>query len=952
MSHLVWQRKQGEERLREQQEWLRVTLASIGDAVIATDTAGGVTFLNPVAQKLTGWTQAEAQGKPLVMVFSILHEQTRRPVENPVEKVLRDGGVVGLGNHSVLIAKNGAERPIDDSAAPIRNAAGEMIGVVLTFRDVTEQRRAEHEVRQSEARKSAVLEAALDCIITMDDEGKVVEFNPAAEKTFGYSRAEVIGQELSSLIIPLRMREAHQKGMAHYLETGEGPVLGKRLELPAMRADGTEFPVELAITLIPTDGPPLFTAYLRDISERKRTEQALLEAQRELESRVAERTAELAQANEFLKALLENVQTGVVACDSDGVLTLFNGVTRVLHGLPEEPIPPEQWAGRYSLYQPDGETPMAREDVPLYRAFQGEQVHDAEMVIAPLGVPPRTVLASGQAFFDAHGNKLGAVASMQDITARKQAEVALRQAHDELEGKVEERTAELGRANAALKESEEKLRLLADTIPQLAWMARPDGHIFWYNRRWYEYTGTTPEQMEGWGWQSVHDPEVLPKVLERWEGSIASGEAFDMVFPLKGANEEFCPFLTRVNPLRDEEGRILYWFGTNTDISDIKRMEEALRDADRRKDEFLATLAHELRNPLAPISNSLQLLKMPRLDAALVQKTRDIMERQVHQLVRLVDDLLDVSRVTRGKIDLRREPVELATVVASAVETAQPLIGLQGHRLDISLPPESLLLDADPVRLAQVVGNLLTNSAKYTEPNGHIGLTVLREGAEAVLRVRDDGIGIAPDVLPHIFDSFVQVDHAATRSQGGLGIGLTLVKNLVEMHNGTVEARSSGLGKGCEFIVRLPLLSQAKNEKAQAESVEPQSSPQSSGHRLLVVDDNQDAATSLAAFLRLQGHEVRVAFSGSEALDLVTDYRPAMIFLDIGMPGMDGYEVACRLRQLPGLGQTILAALTGWSQQEDRRRTTAAGFDHHLIKPPEPKVIEGLLAELKRHEVR
>ncbi len=238
------------------------------------------------------------------------------------------------------------------------------------------------------------------------------------------------------------------------------------------------------------------------------------------------------------------------------------------------------------------------------------------------------------------------------------------------------------------------------------------------------------------------------------------------------------------------------------------RLYQALRDADRRKDEFLATLAHELRNPLAPIRNALQILKMPRVDAATVERSRDMMERQVHHLVRLVDDLLDVSRVMRGKIELRKERVELATVVARAVETVQPLVDAQGHELSVRLPTESLLLDADPVRLAQVVGNLLTNAAKYTEPNGRIWLTAEREGDEAVLRVRDNGIGIAPDMLPHIFELFVQVDHASTKAQGGLGIGLTLVKNLVEMHNGTVEARSDGLGQGSEFVVRLPLSAQ------------------------------------------------------------------------------------------------------------------------------------------------
>ena len=267
------ERKTSQERLHEQREWLSVTLASIGDAVITTDDHGRVTFLNGVAQEMTGWSLNDAEGQPLEAVFTIINEQTRQPVKNPVEKVLREGVIVGLANHTVLIAKDGTERPIDDSAAPIRDSAGKLIGVVLIFRDVTEQRRAEQELRASEARKSAVLQTALDCIITMDHEGNVVEFNPAAEKTFGYSRDQVIGQELCRFIIPPLFRDRHRTGMAHYLATGEGPVLGKRLELPALRADGTEFPVELAITRIPTEGPPLFTAYLRDITEAKRAEQ-------------------------------------------------------------------------------------------------------------------------------------------------------------------------------------------------------------------------------------------------------------------------------------------------------------------------------------------------------------------------------------------------------------------------------------------------------------------------------------------------------------------------------------------------------------------------------------------------------------------------------------------------------------------------------------------------------
>ena len=370
---------------------------------------------------------------------------------------------------------------------------------------------------------------------------------------------------------------------------------------------------------------------------------------------------------------------------------------------------------------------------------------------------------------------------------------------------------------------------------------------------------------------------------------------------------------------------------------------QALRETDRRKDEFLATLAHELRNPLAPIRNSLQILKMPRVDAATVERSREMMERQVQHLVRLVD----------GKIELRREQVELATVVARAVETVQPLVDAQGHELSVRISSESLLLDADPVRLSQVIGNLLTNAAKYTEPNGRIWLTADREGDVAVLRVRDNGIGIGPQMLPRIFELFVQVDHASTKAQGGLGIGLTLVKNLCEMHNGQVEARSEGLGKGSEFVIRLPISVQRLGQEHGREiGDQSQQPPSPSGYRLMVVDDNQDAANSLAMLLKLQGHEVRVAHNGLAALEITKGYSPDVVFLDIGMPGMDGYEVARRLRQQAGLENVVLAALTGWGQKEDRRRTAEAGFNHHLVKPPVPKALEGVLAELKRPEAR
>jgi CheY-like chemotaxis protein/two-component sensor histidine kinase len=378
---------------------------------------------------------------------------------------------------------------------------------------------------------------------------------------------------------------------------------------------------------------------------------------------------------------------------------------------------------------------------------------------------------------------------------------------------------------------------------------------------------------------------------------------------------------------------------------------KALREADQRKDEFLATLAHELRNPLAPVRNALQILKMPRVDSLTVERSREIMERQVHHLVRLVDDLLDVSRVMRGKIELRREPVELAAVVARAVETVQPLVDAQGHELSVRLSSDSLLLDADPVRLAQVVSNLLTNAAKYMEPKGRMWLEADRDGEMAVLRVRDNGIGIAPQMLPRIFELFVQVDHRSARAQGGLGIGLTLVKNLVEMHNGIIQARSDGLGHGAEFVVKLPLMVQAVDKVCTPETPGQKNQlPAPSGTRVLVVDDNQDAANSLATLLKLQGHEVRVAYSGMAALEMTRTYTPHVMFLDIGMPGMDGYEVGRRIRQTPGLEKLTLVALTGWGQQEDRRRTAEAGFDHHLVKPPETDALSRIIREVSNKD--
>ena len=652
--------RRAEREARRRAETLRVTLSSIGDGVIATDTAGRVTSLNPVAEKLTGWSDAEARGRPLEEVFDILHEDTRRPVETPVRRVLAEGIVVGLANHTILRARDGRENPIDDSAAPILGEDGATLGVVLVFRDVGEERGTARRIAQSEALKAAILDTALDGVITIDADGRIVEFNAAAEQILGHRKDEALGSDMADLIIPPAMRSRHRAGLAYYLATGIGPILGKRLELTALRKDGTEIPVELAITAIPGQPRPLFTGYLRDIHERKKSE--------------AER--------------------------------------------------------------------------------------------------------------------------------------------------------EVAEANLA--------RIAADLV-----------------------------------------------------------------------------------------------------------------EANRRKTEFLAMLSHELRNPLAPMRNAMEILGRAEHDSPEARAAMSMLRRQVGQMVRLIDDLLDVSRISRGKIELRRDRVPLETIVEHAIEAARPPCDELEQALSLEMPTEPLYVDGDPARLVQILGNLLSNACKFTARGGRIRLVVEREDDHAVLHVIDNGIGIALDHQARIFELFTQVDASLERSQGGLGIGLTLVKSLVEMHDGRIEVRSDGVGHGSTFTVRLPLVEApaAAGGEAPSESVAP---PAFGARRILVVDDNADSAESLAMLLRLSGHDVKTVFDGGAAVETAEAFAPDVVLLDIGLPVLNGYEAAERIRRGPRGSVLVLVALTGWGQEDDRRRSKEAGFDAHLVKPVDPAELLRLLAVTRR----
>jgi CheY-like chemotaxis protein len=390
------------------------------------------------------------------------------------------------------------------------------------------------------------------------------------------------------------------------------------------------------------------------------------------------------------------------------------------------------------------------------------------------------------------------------------------------------------------------------------------------------------------------------------------------------------------------------------DITERRSAEDQLRsfaddlaEVDRRKTDFLATLAHELRNPLAPIRSGLGVMRLNRDEAPAMARVREMMERQVTHMVHLIDDLLDIARISGGKLNLRKTRVALSDVLRSAVETSQPLVEAGRHELQVDLPADQLYVDGDATRIAQVVANLLNNAAKYTPAGGHIALTLRRVDSLALIEVTDTGIGIPAAALGGVFDMFSQVGSEIDRSQGGLGIGLSLVRELVQMHGGSVVAQSAGAGQGSRFTVRLPLAAESPGGRT-APGFETGAAAAPGGLRILVVDDNVDAAVTLAMLLELDGHAVQVAHSGGDALGLVRALQPAVVLLDIGMPGMDGYQTAEAIRKLPGVAQPCLVALTGWGAEHDRMRSAGAGFDHHLTKPVEMATLQGLFEDVKK----
>jgi len=507
------------------------------------------------------------------------------------------------------------------------------------------------------------------------------------------------------------------------------------------------------------------------------------------------------------------------------------------------------------------------------------------------------------------------------------------------------------RAERSLVRREREFHTLADNISQHAWTLDAAGRFLWFNRRWEEYTGMQDPDPDARWRAAIDHPAHRERVEHGLRRAVATGEAWEETLPLRARDGNWRWFLVRAQPIRDRDGRIRRWFGTNTDIDDRLRLERELTDGSRRKDEFIATLAHELRNPLAPLQAGLELMRISPSFPAPLARTRDIMHRQLAHLVRLIDDLLDVSRISTGKLELQRRVVTVQAVVESALESGRPLVEAAGHALEVRMPLDAApAIDGDPVRLAQVLGNLLSNGARYTPAGGTIAVAVERDGDAVRIDVADNGIGIDPAMLPHVFDLFSQAPDARHMRQGGIGIGLAIARRLVEMHGGTLTAHSAGVGQGSTFTVRLPLARTADAAPAghpgQAAPRAHDAPAQPDTRKILILDDNVDAAQTLGALLGLAGHAVTLAHTGRQALDLAQREEFEIAFLDIGLPDMTGYDVARALRALPGGEAMRLVALSGWGAAADRARSREAGIDRHLTKPVTLQALAGALPGL------
>ncbi|MBC7911233.1 MAG: PAS domain S-box protein [Pyrinomonadaceae bacterium] len=898
---------------------LSTTLMSIGDAVIATDAEGRIALMNAVAQTLTGWTLDEALGQRLEDVFRIINEQTREAVESPVAKVLREGTVVGLANHTLLLARDGKEIPIDDSGAPIRDEEGNITGVVLVFRDISEMKEADEKIRFH----AHLLNEVEQAVVATDMEGRITYWNQFAEKLYGWQAVEVIGRNVLEVTPSDASREQAEEILTH-LRRGES----WSGDFQAQRRDGSVFPARVTDSPVyDADGKQIgIVGSSEDISERKRGE----------------------EARRLLAAIIQSSDDAILSKTLEGKVTSWNAGAQKMYGYTAE-----EAVGQHISFIIPPELEGQLKEI-LERIQLGERIEHLETLRVRKDGTRINVSVRISPVNDATGQVVGASSIARDITERMKTEQALR-------------------------ESEEHHRIVAETASDAIITIDERSEIIFVNRAAEGIFGYTVEEMQGQS-LTLLMPDYLRHVhsagfhryLETgrkhisWQGVELPGLHKDgHEIPLELSFSEFI------------RGGERFFTGIARDVTERKLVEEKQAEvlareqaartqaelANRTKDEFLATLSHELRTPLTAMLGWTWMLRSTELDRQTRAQALESIERNVRAQAQLIEDLLDVSRIITGKLRLEVRPAELIPVIESALDTVRPAAEAKEIRLQVELDPTASHVLCDPARIQQVAWNLLSNAIKFTPKNGRVRVRLERVESHVEISVKDTGPGINPEFLPYVFDRFRQADSSTTRMHGGLGIGLAIVRHLVELHGGTARVESEGDGHGSTFTVALPLLAVSTNTVGEATEHalpdEKQATLENSlsleGLRVLVVDDEPDARELLVVALGQSGARVNAVASAGEALELVAARETDVLVSDIGMPFEDGYMLIRKVRELErehGAPEMPAVALTAYASETARAQALEAGFQAHLAKPIEPSVlIETISTLMKQKEL-
>ncbi|MFN7983903.1 MAG: PAS domain S-box protein [Vicinamibacterales bacterium] len=878
----ITERKQAEEALRESELRYRRLHDSIRDAFVVVDMEGRICESNAAYREMLGYTEDELARLTYVeLTPERWHAMEARIV---AEEILRTGSS-GIYEKEYR-RRDGSTLPIELRTYLIRDSSGAPYRMWAIVRDITERTRAEAALRESENRFRAFVQASSDVVYRMSADWS--EMRHLEGKEFIADTDSPSGTWLNRYIHP-----DDQPQVVHAIQDAIRTKSTFELVHRVLRVDGSlGWTHSRAIPMLGPDGEILeWFGTAADVTARKHAEEALDSTRKRLEAALNASQVVLFQHDLELRYTWIHNPAFVTAHQ-----ILGKRDTQIQQHF-------EDGARLEAIKQSVIDTGVTcREEVCIVR---DGHTHFYDLMVQP--------------DYNADGVLTGVICAAVDMTRHKLAEDALRS-------------------------SEHRYRTLLDATNALTYTCPPSGLFEGACPSWTAFTGQTVEQARGDGWLTAVHPDDVASVALGWSRAIERGVPLQIEHRVRRHDGQWRWMQLTGAPVRDSNGHILEWSCASVDITDRKMVEEELREADRRKDQFVAILAHELRNPLAPIRTSIALLKTRQLSDPMMLRSRDIIDRQIAQMARLLDDLLDVSRLSRNTLTLQRSHVLLRDVLAAAIETAIPLIEPRGHGIALEGLDDTIGLDGDAARLIQVFGNLLTNAAKYSPPHSTITVHVRIEADTAIVEVRDTGVGIAREHLESVFGLFAQIPGADPANTSGLGIGLALVRRLVDLHGGTITAASAGRGRGSTFTVRLPALRLLPTLSTHPQPVVTEVPVIK--RRVLVADDNEDAADTIGLLFAELGCEVRTVYAGESALREAEAFRPEVVFLDLGMPDLDGREVCRQIRSQTWGANMMLVALTGWGRDEDRRRTRVAGFDEHIVKPADPDALVRLLREM------